>query len=96
MISPGTRKYPNNAGELNLQAGEYGLSQTDGNWYAALPEEDPAHPKKLVANLALHNITVHDDGTITVSPSILVSSYHGDLQFQWHGYLEQGQWRSCN
>jgi hypothetical protein len=38
----------------------------------------------------LHTIVEHEDGTITVSPSILVTGSHGK---QWHGYLERGVWR---
>jgi len=33
----------------------------------------------------LHSIVVHEDGTITVSPSILGT--------HWHGFLERGVWR---
>jgi hypothetical protein len=39
-----------------------------------------------------HDITEHEDKTITISPSILVSDNHGQL---WHGYLERGVWREC-
>lgn len=35
-----------------------------------------------------HTVTVHDDGTITVSPSILSPDPGG-----WHGWLERGVWR---
>lgn len=51
-------------------------------------------PNGHMANLAAHSIEEHDDGTITVSPSILVSR----PPFQpclWHGYLEHGVWREC-
>jgi hypothetical protein len=40
-------------------------------------------------NLERHDVTVHDDKTITVSPSILVTGGG-----EWHGYLERGVWRS--
>lgn len=43
-------------------------------------------------NLAAHDVVEHEDGTITVSPSILVSDHTGEL---WHGYLERGVWREC-
>lgn len=44
-------------------------------------------------NLAAHDVTEHEDGTITVSPSILVSNpQQGEL---FHGYLEGGVWRAC-
>lgn len=48
-------------------------------------------PDGLHANLSAHDVTEHEDGTITVSPSILVS----DGQREWHGYLERGVWRKC-
>lgn len=34
-------------------------------------------------------IEEHDDGSITVSPSIWCNTPNG-----WHGYLEKGVWRS--
>jgi hypothetical protein len=49
-------------------------------------------PNGQLANLSAHQVTEHDDGTITVSPSILVSDNTGPL---WHGYLERGVWREC-
>lgn len=33
---------------------------------------------------------LQEDGTITVSPSILISHWEGR---SWHGYLERGVWR---
>jgi uncharacterized protein YndB with AHSA1/START domain len=40
-----------------------------------------------------HTVTEHEDGTITVSPSILATeAEHGH---DWHGYLEQGVWREA-
>lgn len=47
-------------------------------------------PNGLYGCLANHNVTEHEDGTITVSPSILVGGEGG-----WHGYLERGVWREC-
>lgn len=35
------------------------------------------------------SVTEHDDGTITISPSLFFNSPHG-----WHGFLERGIWRS--
>lgn len=43
------------------------------------------------AGLRGHEVTEHEDGTISVSPSILVSSPGKPA---WHGYLERGVWRS--
>lgn len=68
-----------------LLPGEYGKWRDDGNWYGIPPNTD------LCANLKAHKIDEHDDGTITVSPSILV----GDGRASWHGYLVHGIWTSC-
>lgn len=70
-------------GPLCLRPGDYTFWK--GAWYAMPPNTD------LHANLAKHEVTLHDDGTITVSPSILVS----DHKSTWHGYLEKGVWREC-
>jgi hypothetical protein len=75
------------AGHHVLQPGQYGKCPREGVWYARPPVE-----AELTANLARHDITEHDDGTITVRPSILVSA--GALG-SWHGYLERGVWREC-
>ena len=41
------------------------------------------------------DVTEHEDGTITVSPSILLASYglHGERRR--HGYLKRGVWEPC-
>ncbi|CAN5784593.1 hypothetical protein BH11GEM2_BH11GEM2_26430 [soil metagenome] len=58
----------------------------DGTWHAATPNG-------LIGNLGNHQVTEHEDGTITVSPSILVST-PGGSGARWHGYLERGVWRA--
>jgi hypothetical protein len=40
-----------------------------------------------------HSITEFEDGTITVSPSIL--STVADHGHDWHGYLREGVWEEC-
>ena len=64
--------------------GEYGRL-SNGKWCACTPN---GH----VAGLANHEVVEHEDGTITASPSILVTNASGDEQL-WHGYLERGIWR---
>lgn len=66
-----------------LEPGEYTLWR--GAWYACCPG-----PHDLTANLSAHKVAEHEDGTITVSPSILC----GNGKVEWHGYLERGIWRS--
>jgi hypothetical protein len=48
-------------------------------------------PNGHMGNLSAHTVVEHEDGTITVSPSIKVSDNTGEL---WHGFLERGIWRS--
>lgn len=45
-------------------------------------------PNGLRGALSEHDVVEHEDGTITVSPSILVTG-----QETWHGYLDRGVWR---
>jgi hypothetical protein len=73
-----------------LAPGEYS-KLPDGTWYAATPNDH-------MANLTAHQVTEHEDGTITVSPSILVSlpAQDGARAVElWHGFLERGVWREC-
>ncbi len=44
-------------------------------------------PRGSVGALRTHTVEEHDDGTITVSPSI------DDPPNGWHGFLECGVWR---
>lgn len=71
-----------------LKNGEYG-KQIDGTWYCRAPKESDEFGH--IGNLSAHQITEHEDGTITVSPSILIKRHDS----QWHGYLERGVWREC-
>lgn len=75
----------------NVKPGDY-WSDPSGVWYAACPM--PLDEDGLVTALALlagHRVTEHEDGTITVSPSILC---RGGGQ-EYHGWLEHGEWRSA-
>lgn len=63
--------------------GEYGRD-ADGHWFGMTPD---GH----LANLSNHSVTEHEDGTITVAPSIKVSLPSGAEL--WHGFLERGVWR---
>lgn len=75
-----------------LLAGEYGKWIEDGIWYAVPPGTD------LIANLARHQIEEHTNGTITVTPSILVGDgkQNSDCEIHsWHGYLTGGAWSVC-
>ena len=69
-------------------------SDLEEGCYYKLPDGDWAiHPPggrfgRISPNV--HTITEHEDGTITVAPSIL---YHGHATWAgWHGYLQRGVW----
>lgn len=66
-----------------FKPGDYGM--IGDIWYACTPNG-------LLGNLAAHKVTEHEDGTITVSPSILVG-FRDQGKPSWHGYLEYGVWR---
>lgn len=76
-----------------LEPGEY--TKCDGAWFSRDPWDDESWPPRL-SGLAKHDIIEHEDGTITVSPSILQHGGHredGTKKEDWHGYLEHGEWR---
>lgn len=91
----GIRCYPDSQGCLWLPSGGYG-QRTDGIWEIRPPG---CH----LGELTEHTVTEHDDGTITVEPSI--RSEWGDRHetlwterddskvHYWHGYLIRGEWR---
>lgn len=72
-----------------MTPGDYGIIDT-GDWYAYCPWPPEA---RLVANLSGHTVTVHEDDTITVSPSIACGDGAGGHRF--HGFLERGIWRNA-
>lgn len=80
-----------------INPGEY-ARHPNGTWYGETPNGHGC-------NLKDHQVTEHEDGTITVSPSILVSkggrrddkgNLIRDETFVelYHGFLERGVWRS--
>lgn len=86
----GTRVY--NKGPHELLPGEYGKYEEDGNFYGIPPDADPE--EYMCANLSGHKVEEHEDGTITVSPSIRIGGRNiSGVRVEWHGYLEKGVWR---
>lgn len=71
-----------------LEVGEYSKWDShDSMWYARCPDGS-------LANLSAHQVTEHEDGTISVVPSILVSFGNPPVRC-WHGFLEHGVWREA-
>lgn len=71
----------------NWKPGDYGKTKMD-IWHARIPTKsgDPL----VFANLQAHEVIEHEDGTITVSPSIKVTIPNSPII--WHGYLKKGVW----
>jgi hypothetical protein len=71
--------------------------RTDFDWSKHYPLWLACAPNGHTANITGHTIVEHEGGTITVSPSILISTSH-DGGKTWielfHGFLERGVWRS--
>ena len=71
--------------EIARTPGAYGSTNAI-DWYVCTPNG-------LAGNIGLHTVEEHEDGTITVTPSILVSG--GSASKTWHGYLTRGIWREA-
>lgn len=82
----GRRVYPDENGRLHMEPGDFWFQSNQ--WFGVTPTG-------MVAGLRAHKVTEHEDGTITVSPSILCRGYNGrtERNEEWHGYLERGVWR---
>lgn len=82
--TPGRRVECDAQGWHKLEPGDY-AKQPDGTYMSRVPE-----PCFHAGSLAGHDITEHEDGTITASPSI---GHTEPNVGYWHGYLEHGVWR---
>jgi len=69
-----------------FEPNDYGFCEGQDCWCACTPND-------LLANLANHTVTEHEDGTITVAPSILCTDGAGG--HRWHGFIEKGVWREA-
>lgn len=81
-ILQGTRITSGKLRDFEGHPGAYG--KVGSGWLVCLPTGE------LCSMNTGHMITEHEDGTITVSPSILMPADRGQY---WHGYLERGIWR---
>lgn len=85
------RRRPEGTKPWDLEAGDYCLSE--GAVWVRLPSG--VGPSRLpvatpTTTGATWEMVEHEDGTITLAPSILDSGTPNG----WHGYLERGVWRS--
>jgi hypothetical protein len=85
---PGRRVYPNERGHLVLAEGDYGKDLA-GEWWCRPPGCS-------MGSLKDHEITEHEDGTVTVTPSIEADPVAvGKPPPAFHGYLQHGVWRKA-
>ena len=75
----------------SLQPGEY--CKYEDHWICRCPTSEG----NLLGTLDKHTVVEHEDGSISVTPSILCSMDYSPehRQIQWHGFLERGVWRSA-
>lgn len=76
----------NDVAPHEMEPGDYGRWRN--KWWCRVPIMDDE--RIWGGNLSAHEVVEKEDGTITVSPSILISDSNGE---RWHGYLENGIWR---
>jgi hypothetical protein len=62
--------------------------RSPGGWWIYLPSAG-------VGRLVNHEVTEHEDGTITVKPSIGLGRAGAPGGFARHGFLTRGEWREC-
>ena len=83
----GRRVYAEEGKNLPLAEGDYGFDLLVGHWVVR-------PPGRHAGGIPRHEVVEHEDGTITVSPSIML--YDVDetgKMVVWHGYLIKGEWR---
>lgn len=87
----------------SLEPGDY-VQIVGGVWYDEKQKQHPGvpiwivrAPNGQVCSLnEKHGFTLHEDGTLTVTPSIKITTLgRGEGDELWHGYLERGVWRTC-
>lgn len=83
-----TAKHVYKFSDIDDQIVCYFKNDDDGFWYLHLPDCG-------LGNLANHKIEEHEDGTISVTPSILVTGHEDGKSTQRHGYLTRGVWNEC-
>jgi len=83
----GRRIYPNDDDQLSFAPGDYG-KDVNGVWFGRPPDPD-VH----MGSFENHGVTEHEDGSISVLPSILI--HKGQGRPEWHGFLERGIWRKA-
>lgn len=72
----------------SVKAADDVVRTTDKEWWLYLPQCG-------TGRLSKHSIIEHDDGTITVNPSIVMEGHDNGVKTAKHGFLEKGIWRDA-
>lgn len=89
-ISMQGRRIETPASWETLKVGDY-FKDADGLWWVTIPGMDPTFPFRIQnpgQEKTTWQVEEHEDGTITVSPSLHMIGY-------WHGFLRRGRFESC-
>lgn len=81
----GKRIYVDEHGNVPRSAlvpGSYVWWPADKSWWVVAPNGAEGRLKNH------HTVTEHEDGTISVVPSIVINAWSR----QWHGFLTRGEW----
>ncbi len=70
-----------------FEPGDFG-KDTAGRWWVCPPDE--RFREIGACSIEKHDVTEHEDRTITVAPSILIRA----SGFEYHGWLAGGVWRN--
>lgn len=88
------RRLPDATGEEGyprMAPGDY--VKWDGTWWV-FPPKSQRYPETACGRVSKHEVVEHEDGTITVSPSILMHGGEGGFG-AYHGFLKAGVWEEC-
>lgn len=95
LVHPGGQPYT----PLELTGREHPSNLTGTCWHIAVPNPcSISGDGYLLANLVMHTVREHEDGTISVKPgdgssnSILVRQ---NDKCSWHGYVDHGVLEEC-
>jgi hypothetical protein len=64
--------------------------RADGRWIV----RPPGCPKAILIHESKHKVTVEANGSISISPAILVmpGTFPNHPEYSWHGWLFEGRW----
>jgi hypothetical protein len=90
------RRLPDDATIADMKPGDYLLRGARRMVWLCLPNGAQANlpvSKSTATDARTWGLVEHDDGSLSLSPSILLHPSPPADPVGWHGYLERGVWR---